>query len=429
MALFLQELQSTDKSPLKHVDEIKVTTITGKIMLESKREDGEYEARGEHDIDPREERLPEWDTDMDGVARLVLVSSTEAHGSLGNKNWKRPVLVADAKGMSARPGYDTLRADEFEDDPEVLDEKIKLLASLISRSKHCVAYTGAGISTSAGVSDYATKASRSKAGLNSETKKTNRLKPWEMLKAQPTYAHRSLATLHDEGFLKGWIQQNHDGLPQKAGMPQYDMNEIHGAWQDPSNPVVAMSGRLRGDLCSDLEMHCDKTDLCLTLGTSLAGMSADRIAILTGKRAQKKVKNVIGTVIVSLQRTPHDNLSCLRMYAKLDDVFEKLMKLLRLNPHPELASNQWAGRYYNLPADMTENQLVFTVPYTKDGARMKNGAKSKTLMVLDMRPGTMLRITDGPNKNDQAKIIRRDEEGNWEVELQRNAIRHKYGVW
>ena len=37
-------------------------------------------------------------------------------------------------------------------------------------------------------------------------------------------------------------------LPQKSGFPQEKINEIHGAWYDPSNPVVPFSGSLRGDL-------------------------------------------------------------------------------------------------------------------------------------------------------------------------------------
>ena len=32
--------------------------------------------------------------------------------------------------------------------------------------------------------------------------------------------HRVLAALQKAGLLHGWIQQNHDGLPQKAGFPQ-----------------------------------------------------------------------------------------------------------------------------------------------------------------------------------------------------------------
>ena len=39
---------------------------------------------------------------------------------------------------------------EHFDDDDVLEKKIKELARLIKRSKHLVAFTGAGISTSAG---------------------------------------------------------------------------------------------------------------------------------------------------------------------------------------------------------------------------------------------------------------------------------------
>jgi hypothetical protein len=48
-------------------------------------------------------------------------------------------------------------------------------------------------------------------------------------------------------------------LPQKSGFPQEKINEIHGAWYDPSNPVVQFSGSLRGDLFNwmiDMEKVC-----------------------------------------------------------------------------------------------------------------------------------------------------------------------------
>jgi NAD-dependent SIR2 family protein deacetylase len=73
------------------------------------------------------------------------------------------------------------------------------------------------------------------------------------------------------------IQQNHDGLPQKAGFPQHCINEIHGAWFDPSNPVVTMSGDLRTDLVKRLDNSKKKSDLVLALGTSLAAVGADAI--------------------------------------------------------------------------------------------------------------------------------------------------------
>ena len=43
---------------------------------------------------------------------------------------------------------------EFFDAEDVLDEKIGKLAQLILKSKHFVAFTGAGISTACGIPDF-----------------------------------------------------------------------------------------------------------------------------------------------------------------------------------------------------------------------------------------------------------------------------------
>ena len=66
--------------------------------------------------------------------------------------------------------------------------------------------------------------------------------------ATPTPTHLALAVLRAQGLVHAWIQQNHDGLPQKAGWPQENLIEIHGSWYDPSNPVVCYDGSLRSDL-------------------------------------------------------------------------------------------------------------------------------------------------------------------------------------
>ena len=43
---------------------------------------------------------------------------------------------------------------EYFDSPEELDEKISMLAEMVIRSRHMVAFTGAGISTASGIPDF-----------------------------------------------------------------------------------------------------------------------------------------------------------------------------------------------------------------------------------------------------------------------------------
>merc|ERR1712176_841726 len=177
------------------------------------------------------------------------------------------------------------------------------------RSTACIVYTGAGISTASGISDYASKADSSLAKAGRA-----RLKKVMPMDAQPTLAHRALAKLHAEGYVKHWVQQNHDGLPQKAGFPQEHLNEIHGSLFDPSNPMIPMGGSLRRDLHNMMSDWEARTDLCLALGTSMVGMASDCVATTVGRKAKKgnattvrrKSKkgkaDVLGLVIVTLQQ-------------------------------------------------------------------------------------------------------------------------------
>jgi NAD+-dependent protein deacetylase sirtuin 6 len=44
--------------------------------------------------------------------------------------------------------------DEFFDDEKTMKQNAKDIANLIKQSKHCVVFTGAGVSTSAKIPDY-----------------------------------------------------------------------------------------------------------------------------------------------------------------------------------------------------------------------------------------------------------------------------------
>lgn len=252
------------------------------------------------------------------------LSPTEAHGTLGavHENWALPELVVKCD-MQSRPGYRSHAAHEYLDDRGVLREKVEMLAGLMAQSNHAVLYTGAGISTAAGISDYATRAGNASWAACEEKQK-----PVSLWEAQPTLAHRVFSSLYHHGYIKHWVQQNHDGLPQKAGFPQKDLNEIHGSWYDPSNPVVPMDGCLREDLIHRLLETESSCDLCLALGTSMVGMNADRIAISTSQRARNA--RATGLVIVSLQRTQYDEIAQLRIFATIDEVASMLGDFLSL---------------------------------------------------------------------------------------------------
>eukprot|EP00931_Biecheleriopsis_adriatica_P003799 TRINITY_DN105558_c0_g1_i1.p1 TRINITY_DN105558_c0_g1~~TRINITY_DN105558_c0_g1_i1.p1 ORF type:complete len:664 (+),score=122.53 TRINITY_DN105558_c0_g1_i1:42-2033(+) len=165
-----------------------------------------------------------------------------------------------------------LTATEFEDVPDVLSAKVKQLAQLILVSRKTVAYTGAGISAS--VIGQAALSGENKVGWKDNTRA-----------APPTFTHHCLGFLGREGLLHGWVQQNHDGLPQKAGFPQERINEIHGSWYDPSNPVVKYSGSLHDRSYPWMREDANTADLCLVLGTSLGGLNADQVATKTAERS------------------------------------------------------------------------------------------------------------------------------------------------
>src|SRR4051812_20600058 len=97
---------------------------------------------------------------------------------------------------------------EFFDTPEELDKKVATLAEWIKKSKHFIAFTGAGISTSAGVPDF-------RSGV--DTVLPTGPGAWEKLatgsnkqplirtstsSAIPTLTHMALIKLQEVGYLK-----------------------------------------------------------------------------------------------------------------------------------------------------------------------------------------------------------------------------------
>jgi hypothetical protein len=252
--------------------------------------------------------------------------------------------------------------------------------------------------------------------------------------AKPTKTHRVLAALcrAQPGLLASWVQQNHDGLPQKAGVPQALMNEIHGSWFDPSNPIVRMSGSLRGDLFEGLLTAERDADLVLALGTSLCGMNADRLVTSCAARARGDggddgggdggggggdgANLALGSVVIGLQRTQYDGAATLRIFGTLDDVFGRLADAMQLQQGAAGAAR---------PA--TEDTDRFEVPYDAAGRRLEPGSGAAATTTLDLSEGAALTITAGPSAGCPAVVTGRNIEGHWRVQLQHHSHKQPAG--
>jgi len=171
------------------------------------------------------------------------------------------------------PGW--LKASEYQDCPDAFQAKCEQLAQLMQLSKKTVLYTGAGISAS--VVGQAARGGANEQGWKAGGGRF----------ANPTPTHFLLGHLGRAGFIHEWIQQNHDGLPQKAGFPQEKINEVHGSWYDPSNPVVKYGGFLLDTECQWMQDVANTADLVIVLGTSLGGLNADQVATNAAQRSLK----------------------------------------------------------------------------------------------------------------------------------------------
>lgn len=121
------------------------------------------------------------------------------------------------------------------------DTKISLIVEKIREGGKNVVFTGAGISTESGISDF-----RSKGGIWDKYKpvyfdafmssRKARVEYWkrkaelydQLVQAKPNLAHKALSSLYEMGLLEAVITQNIDGLHQESGLPNDRVIELHG---------------------------------------------------------------------------------------------------------------------------------------------------------------------------------------------------------
>ena len=259
---------------------------------------------------------------------------------------------------------------EFFDSEDVLDKKIDKFIEMLKSSQHFIAFTGAGISTSAGIPDF-------RSGINTvlptgpgcweklaQGQKSNRKTvKTNMLQAIPTKCHMALVALERKGILKFLVSQNVDGLHRRSGFDPDKLAELHGNTNveicekckkkylrdfrcrtankvfehntnrkcdnpackgDLFDSIINFGENLPEKELNDSFDHAKKADLCLAMGSSLRVTPAANIPELVGERK----KNL---VIVNLQKTPLDKVAALRVNCLCDVFIEKVMKKMEID--------------------------------------------------------------------------------------------------
>eukprot|EP01090_Pellita_catalonica_P022334 TRINITY_DN8640_c0_g2_i1.p1 TRINITY_DN8640_c0_g2~~TRINITY_DN8640_c0_g2_i1.p1 ORF type:complete len:349 (+),score=58.49 TRINITY_DN8640_c0_g2_i1:33-1049(+) len=235
------------------------------------------------------------------------------------------------------------------DSPEELSKKVDTIIKWMHESKYSLAFTGAGISKSAGIPDY-----RSEDGIWTKAARGEKMDDMKGLiaKARPSFGHRALKQLLDEDHFKFIISTNLDGLHLKSGVPDKLLAEVHGnifkeycksceaeylrKFNVMQNAKQRMTGRLcekcssplsdtvinfgeyiRSDISSKAASHSKQAQFGLVIGSSL-----------TVGTLNYHIKNIPRNggkfAIINLQETPLDSKCDLKVWAKSDD-FLKLL--------------------------------------------------------------------------------------------------------
>lgn len=89
----------------------------------------------------------------------------------------------------------------------------------------------------------------------------------------PTRLHYALATLHHQGLVHAWIQNGHDGLPQKAGFRAEDVTEVYNMWFDQQETGVEF---LQDEL-GKVDFEGEMVDLLLIFGDVTPGITSSKM--------------------------------------------------------------------------------------------------------------------------------------------------------
>jgi mono-ADP-ribosyltransferase sirtuin 6 len=290
-------------------------------------------------------------------------------------------------------------------------EKAGRVAALLKNAKHACVFSGAGISTAAGIGDFRGKTGKwtqDDTGVAAGEEEDEGI-DYEGLR--PTYTHEALARLVEAGQLAHVISQNADGLHRLSGIPADRLSELHGNvfhekcascqtvferpfyTMDDDNqasdcPGCGLSHRT-GRLCpacggplmdtiinfSDLlepaielkamdrARHCD---LMISMGSTMTVTPASDMVTMSTDPA-------FALVIVNRQPTEFDQKAAVRVFGDADHLMRLVMQ--GLVPAAELAAWE-AGRPARLVAYDKQRSRVAVVQASK--AKKKKEKKTTT---------------------------------------------------
>jgi NAD-dependent deacetylase len=245
-----------------------------------------------------------------------------------------------------------------------MNEDIKILCEKIANAKHCVALSGAGVSTLSGIRDF-----RGKNGMYNDMD-AERMFDIDYFEQDPSFyyktagqfiyveefkasiVHTTLAKMEQKGLLKALITQNIDFLHQKGGSKH--VIEVHGSpavhyclrcpgirmsYDEAARivkagdlpkcpecgrvlkPAITFFGEaLPASALREAENEASSADLMLVLGTSLTVHPAAGIPESTRRRGGE-------FVIVNNMPTPLDRFAAMR-FDDLATVFQGINEIL-----------------------------------------------------------------------------------------------------
>ncbi|CAI7673870.1 unnamed protein product [Penicillium pancosmium] len=256
-----------------------------------------------------------------------------------------------------------IAAKERREAASAVDKKAATLVKQILQSKHFIVFTGAGISTSAGIPDF--RGPDGNWTLRAQGRP--RTKHANTLQAIPTPSHMALVELQNRGILKYLVSQNCDGLHRRSGILPETISELHGNSNrescydcgkeyirdfravstyekgDHDHRTTRKCARCGGALYDTIinfgeslpvkamelaQKNAEMADLCLVLGSSLTVTPANSIPEIVGEAKGAKL------AICNLQETPIDNLTDLRVFSEADVLMTKVMEKLNLPTPP-----------------------------------------------------------------------------------------------